>query len=46
MANEVTNTKTTAITKESANQFQQMANIGFEEVNSSKYSKNSTRKFK
>ena len=33
MANEVTKTKTTAISKESADQFQQMANIGFEEVN-------------
>ena len=32
MANEVTKTKTTAISKESADQFQQMANIGFEEV--------------
>ena len=33
MANEVTKTKTTALSKESADQFQQMANIGFEEVN-------------
>ena len=32
MANEVTKMKTTALSKESADKFQQMANVGFEEV--------------